>query len=54
MDNGGGGRPAVSVPQLGTDDGGSAAFSIAALLLGLLMLGYAVRRELRSGGPAPS
>jgi len=44
----------VSVPPVGTEDGGGPAFAIAALLLGLLMLGYAVRRELRSGGPAPS
>jgi hypothetical protein len=50
-DDGGSGRPAVSVPPVTADEGGTTAFSIAALLLGLLMLGYAVRRELRAGGP---
>ena len=45
--------PAITVPPLGRVEGTTAWLSIAAVLLGLLMLGYAVRRELRSGGPAP-
>ena len=44
----------MSVPPAGTDAASAEGLSIAALLLGLLMLGYAVRRELRSGGgPTP-
>jgi hypothetical protein len=49
--SGGSRTPAVSVPPVGPDGGGGAeGLSIAALLLGLALLGYAVRRELRSGG----
>ena len=54
--NGGGDAdkpPAVFVPPIGAGDGGGlGGLSIAASLLGLMMLGYAVRRELRARGPA--
>jgi hypothetical protein len=44
-------KPAVVVPPVGR--GARTDLSIAAVLLGLLMLGYALRRELGSRGPSP-
>jgi hypothetical protein len=46
-------KPAVVVPPVGRDGAGGTDLSIAAVLLGVLMLGYALRRELSSSGPSP-